>query len=68
MTEPTDAVTAGELIEYLQQYRSDAPVAVKASGAYDFLDSDGLGNSELKPEVAAEFRDGIAIFLNGDEQ
>jgi hypothetical protein len=68
MTEPTDAVTVGELIEYLQQYRSDAPVAVRASGAYDFLDSAGLDESELIESVAAEFRDDVAVFLNGDIQ
>lgn len=61
MTDPSSAVTVAELCEHLEQFDDEAPVAVKASGAYDFLDASGLDDASL--------RDGkLSVFLNGDRQ
>jgi len=61
MTKPEEAVTVGELVEFLSELDDDVPVAVAASGAYDFLHGRGLKTSELK-------RGGDVAYLDGDRQ
>lgn len=62
MTEPNESVTVAELKEYLEQFEDSAPVAVQASGAYDFLDSDGLKDSAHMDSGEK------VVFLDGDKQ
>jgi hypothetical protein len=66
MTDPADATTVATLREHLDRFDDDIPVAVKASGAYDFLDPDGLDEVGLKPDLDVDCD--VAIFLDGDLQ
>lgn len=61
MTDSEAAATVAELRDHLDEFPDDAPVAVKASGAYDFLDPDGLDDSTLTSG-------GDVVFLDGDTQ
>lgn len=64
MTEPPDAVTVAELQEFLDQFDDEDPVAVAASGAYDFLNQQGLKEAELDPTHGG----GNVAYLDGDKQ
>ncbi len=52
-----NAVTAGELAEFIEQFDDDAPVVLSLGGQFDVLDPDGLSGLRIG-------QDALAVSLN----